>query len=127
SHTAFVGQNAVAASSEAGQTRNEEAQPRLRLAQNTKAAKKTDTEANVSEGAEAAAKGEISILSAAARAVNGKQAPIPVIDEETPPLIPPLRNVANATSKATRNGRRRSMPMRRSRRCSTRSSRSFST
>jgi nitrate/TMAO reductase-like tetraheme cytochrome c subunit len=88
SHTAFVSQNAVAASSEAGQTRNEEAQPRLRLAQNTKAAKKTANETNVSEGAEAAAKGEISILSAAARAVKGKEAPIPVIDEETLSLYP---------------------------------------
>jgi nitrate/TMAO reductase-like tetraheme cytochrome c subunit len=88
SHTAFVSQNAVAASSEAGQTRNEEAQPRLRFAQNTKATKKADTETNVSEGAEAAAKGEISILSAAARAVKGKEAPIPVIDEETLSLYP---------------------------------------
>ena len=88
SQTAFVSQNAVAASSEAGQTKNEEAQPRLRLAQNTKATKKTDTDAAVSEGAESAAKGEISILSAAARAVKGQQAPIPVIDEETLSLYP---------------------------------------
>ena len=88
SHTALVSQSAVAASSEAGQTKNEEAQPRLRVAQNTKAAKKTDTDAKVSEGAEAAAKGEISILSAAARAVKGKEAPIPVIDEETLSLYP---------------------------------------
>jgi len=88
SQTAFVSQNAVAASSEAGQTKNEEAQPRLRLAQNTKATKKTDTDAAVSEGAESAAKGEISILSAAARAVKGQLAPIPVIDEETLSLYP---------------------------------------
>jgi nitrate/TMAO reductase-like tetraheme cytochrome c subunit len=83
-----VSQSAVAASSEAGQTKNEEAQPRLRVAQNTKAAKKTDTDAKVSEGAEAAAKGEISILSAAARAEKGKQAPIPAVDEETLSLYP---------------------------------------
>ena len=88
SHTALVSQSAVAASSEAGQTKNEEAQPRSRVAQNTKAAKKTDTDAKVSEGAEAAAKGEISVLSAAARAEKGKEAPIPAVDEETLSLYP---------------------------------------
>jgi len=61
-------------------------QPRLRLAQNTGGAGKTDSK--VTEGAEAAAKGEISILSAAARAVTGKQAPIPAVDEETLSLYP---------------------------------------
>src|SRR3954471_4635894 len=68
------------------------AQPRLRLAQNTGGTGKTSTapggERKVSEEAEAAANGEISILSAAARAVKGKQAPIPVIDEETLSLYP---------------------------------------
>ena len=71
-----------------------QAQPRLRFAQNTGGAGKTGTapggEQKVSEGAEAAAKGEISILSAAARAVigQGQQAPIPVIDQETLSLYP---------------------------------------
>ena len=63
-----------------------QAQPRLRFAQNTGGAGKTDSK--VSEGAEAAANGEISILSAAARAVKGKQAPIPAVDEETLSLYP---------------------------------------
>ena len=77
--------NAVSASTLAdGQT--VQAQPRLRFAQNTGGAGKTDSK--VSEGAEAAANGEISILSAAARAVKGKQAPIPAVDEETLSLYP---------------------------------------
>src|SRR2546426_12458893 len=86
SHTAFLSQDAVARSSEAGQTQTVQAQPRLRLAQNTGEAEKTG--AKVTEGAEAAAKGEISILSAAARAEKGKQAPIPAVDEETLSLYP---------------------------------------
>jgi nitrate/TMAO reductase-like tetraheme cytochrome c subunit len=74
----------------AGQTL--QTQPRLRFAQNTGGTGKTTPapagEQKVSDEAEAAAKGEISILSAAARAVKGKQAPIPVIDEETLSLYP---------------------------------------
>ena len=94
SHTAFLSQSAVAGSSEAGQTQTLQTQPRLRLAQNTGGPGKNDAKvsagAKVSEGAEAAAKGEISILSAAARAVTGQgqPAPIPVIDEETLSLYP---------------------------------------
>src|SRR4029453_18297658 len=75
SHTTFLSQNAVAASSEAGQTKAIQAQPRLRLAQNTGAA-------------EAAAKGEISLLSQAAKAETGKAAPIPAVDDETLSLYP---------------------------------------
>jgi cytochrome c554/c'-like protein len=75
SHTTFLSQNAVAASSEAGQTKTLQAQPRLRLAQNTGAA-------------EAAAKGEISALAAAAKAEKGKAAPIPAVDDETLSLYP---------------------------------------
>jgi hypothetical protein len=75
SHTTFLSQNAVAASSEAGQTKAIQAQPRLRLAQNTGAA-------------EAAAKGEISLLSQAAKAEKGKAAPIPAVDDETLSLYP---------------------------------------
>jgi len=52
-----------------------QAQPRLRLAQNTGAA-------------EAASKGEISLLSQAAKAAKGKDAPIPAVDEETLSLYP---------------------------------------
>src|SRR5215510_12507274 len=52
-----------------------QAQPRLRLAQNTGAA-------------EAASKGEISLLSQAAKAAKGKDAPIPAIDDETLSLYP---------------------------------------
>ena len=76
--TAILGQNAVAASSEAGQTPTVQAEPRLRLAQNTQ---------NTGAG-EAAGKGEISLLREAARAEKGKQAPIPAIDEETLSLYP---------------------------------------
>jgi nitrate/TMAO reductase-like tetraheme cytochrome c subunit len=86
SHTAFLSQNAVAGSSEAGQTQPVKAEPRLRLAQNTGGAGKAD--AKVSEGAEAAAKGEISALAAAAHAAKGKEGPIPAIDEETLSLYP---------------------------------------
>ena len=77
--------NAISASTLA-EVQAVQAQPRLRFAQNTGGAGKTD--AKVTEGAEAAAKGEISILSAAARAVTGKQAPIPAVDEETLSLYP---------------------------------------
>jgi nitrate/TMAO reductase-like tetraheme cytochrome c subunit len=86
SHTAFLSQNAVAGSSEAGQTQTVKAQPGLRLAQNTGGAGKAD--AKVSEGAEAAAKGEISALAAAAHAAKGKPGPIPAIDDETLSLYP---------------------------------------
>src|SRR5262245_65712169 len=75
SHTAFLSQNAVAGSSEAGQTKGAQAEPRLRLAQNTGAA-------------EAAAKGEISLLIEAAKAEKGKEAPIPAVDDETLSLYP---------------------------------------
>src|SRR5947208_6585380 len=66
SHTAFLSQDAVAGSSEAGQTQTVQEQPRLRLAQNTGEAENTG--AKVTEGAEPAANGEIARLSAAARA-----------------------------------------------------------
>jgi nitrate/TMAO reductase-like tetraheme cytochrome c subunit len=86
SHTAFLSQNALAGSSEAGQIQTVKAQPGLRLAQNTGGAGKAD--AKVSEGAEAAAKGEISALAAAAHAAKGKVGPIPAIDDETLSLYP---------------------------------------
>ena len=92
SHTAFLSQDAIAGSSEAGQTQTVQAQPRLRLAQNTGAAGKTGTavggEQKLSAEAEAAGKGEISVLSAAAKAEKGKEAPIPAVDEETLSLFP---------------------------------------
>jgi nitrate/TMAO reductase-like tetraheme cytochrome c subunit len=77
--------NAISAST-LGEVQTVQAQPRLRFAQNAGGAGKTDSK--VTEGAEAAAKGEISILSAAARAEKGKQAPIPAVDEETLSLYP---------------------------------------
>src|SRR5215510_678532 len=88
SHVAFLNQNAVAGSSETGQSQAAQAQPRLRLAQNTGAAGKAGGEQKVSAGAEAAAKGEISVLSAAAKAQKGKEGPIPAIDDETLSLYP---------------------------------------
>jgi nitrate/TMAO reductase-like tetraheme cytochrome c subunit len=92
SHTVFASQGAVAGSSEVGQTQPLQAQPRLRLAQNTGAAGKTGTVIGggqkLSAGAEAAAHGEMSVLTAAAKAEKGKEAPIPAVDEETLSLYP---------------------------------------
>jgi nitrate/TMAO reductase-like tetraheme cytochrome c subunit len=45
-------------------------------------------EQKLSAGAEAAAKGEISVLGAAAKAAKGKEAPIPAVDPETLSLYP---------------------------------------
>ena len=91
-HTVLFGQNAVAGSSEAGPSLTVQAQPRLRLAQNTEAAGKTGTavrdEQKLPAEAEAAAHGEVSVLSAAAKAEKGKEAPIPAVDEETLSLYP---------------------------------------
>src|SRR5262245_51497755 len=92
SHTAFLSQHAVAGSSQAAEAPTGQAEPRLRLAQNTGAARKTGTatggEEKLSAGAEAAAKGEISVLTEAAKAEKGKEAPIPAVDEETLSLYP---------------------------------------
>src|SRR5262245_20837608 len=88
SHVAFLNQNAVAGSSETGQSQTAQAQPRLRLAQNTGAAEKAGGEQKVSAGAEAAAKGEISVLAAQAKAEKGKEAPIPTVDQDTLSLYP---------------------------------------
>ena len=88
SHAAFLSQNAVAETSKAGNTQIVQAQPNLRLAQNTGAAGKTGGEQKMSAEAEAAAKGEMSVLRAAAKAEKGKDAPIPPVDEETLSLYP---------------------------------------
>ena len=88
SHAAFLSQNAVAEPSKAGKTQTVHTEPNLRLAQITGAAGKTGGEQKVSAEAEAAAKGEISVLSAAAKAAKGKDAPIPPVDEETLSLYP---------------------------------------
>jgi nitrate/TMAO reductase-like tetraheme cytochrome c subunit len=88
----FLSQNAVAGSSEAVETPTVQAQPRLKLAQTTGAAGKTGAatggEQKLPAAAEAAAHGEISVLSAAAKAEKGKEAPIPAVDEETLSLYP---------------------------------------
>jgi Cytochrome c554 and c-prime len=88
----LLSQNAVAGSSEAVEAPTVEAQPRLRLAQNTGAAGKTGAVAGTGEklpaGTEAAAHGEVSVLAAAAKAEKGKEAPIPAVDEETLSLYP---------------------------------------
>jgi hypothetical protein len=72
SHTAFLSQNAVAQTSET--------------------AGKTGTaiggEQKLSAGAEAAAHGEMTVLTAAAKAEKGKEGPIPAVDEETLSLYP---------------------------------------
>src|SRR5262245_17612747 len=91
SHPAFLSQNAVAGSSEAGQTQTVQAQPRLRLAQNTGAGKTGAViggEQKLPADAQADGHGQMSILAAAARAAKGKDAPIPAVDEETLSLYP---------------------------------------
>jgi hypothetical protein len=60
----------------------------LRLAQNTGAAGKTGGEQMLPAEAEAAVKGEMSVLKAAAKAEKDKGTPIPPIDEETLSLYP---------------------------------------
>jgi hypothetical protein len=92
SEAAVLSQHAVAGSSEAVATPSVDAQPRLRLAQNTGAtAKPAATASNADKlpaGVEAAAHGEINVLAAAAKAEKGKEAPIPAVDEETLSLYP---------------------------------------
>ena len=93
SHTAFLGQNAAAQPSDARHSPIEQqAQPILRLAQNTGAAKKTGAEnrgeQKLPADAEADAHGQISVLAGAAKAEKGKEAPIPAVDEETLSLYP---------------------------------------
>jgi nitrate/TMAO reductase-like tetraheme cytochrome c subunit len=90
SSTAFLSENAVAGSAESVETPSVQAQPRLKLAQNTGAAGQTaaGAAAKLPAGAEAAAQGEISLLAAAAKAEKGKEAPIPAVDEETLSLYP---------------------------------------
>jgi nitrate/TMAO reductase-like tetraheme cytochrome c subunit len=91
--TASLSQNAVAESSEAGQTRSVSAQPRLRLAQvdspgvagNTAAAPGGQEKLSA---AEAAGHGEVSVLAAQAKAEKGKESPIPAVDQETLSLYP---------------------------------------
>ncbi len=84
SPTAFLSQNAVAESSEAGKTQTVEAPPGP--------AGKTGTvisgEQKLSAGAEADGHGQMSVLAAAAKAEKGKEAPIPAVDEETLSLYP---------------------------------------
>jgi nitrate/TMAO reductase-like tetraheme cytochrome c subunit len=92
SHAAFLSQDAVAASGEAGQTQAAQAQPRLRLAQNTgapgKAGAAVGGEQKVSADAEADGHGQVSVLAAQAKAEKGKEAPIPAVDQETLSLYP---------------------------------------
>jgi nitrate/TMAO reductase-like tetraheme cytochrome c subunit len=72
SQTAFLGQNAVAQTTEPA----------------AKTGAVTSGEQKLSEGAEAAARGEMSVLSEAAKAEKGKEPPIPTVDEETLSLYP---------------------------------------
>ena len=63
--------------------------PGLRLAQNAESAEKTAVrEQKLPPGTEAAVAGEISVLTAAAKAEKDKEAPIPAVDEETLSLYP---------------------------------------
>ena len=91
SHTVFLS-HAVAGSDEAEKTHSAQAQPSLRLAQNTGVAGKPGTASGdgqkVSADAEADGYGQMSALAAAAKAEKGKEAPIPAVDNETLSLYP---------------------------------------
>jgi nitrate/TMAO reductase-like tetraheme cytochrome c subunit len=91
-HSAFLSQNAVAESNEAGQTHTVQVQPRLRLAQSAGPAARAGTPAGggqkVSADAEADGQGQVSVLAAQAKAEKGKEAPIPAVDQETLSLYP---------------------------------------
>lgn len=91
SQTLVLSQTAVAETSDAGRMQAVQAQPRLILAQSSGAGRTSRTAGDGhrwSAGAEAAAKGEMSLLSAAAKAEQGKEAPIPPVDDETLSLYP---------------------------------------
>jgi nitrate/TMAO reductase-like tetraheme cytochrome c subunit len=92
SQTALLSQSAAAGTSKAGQIQSVQAQPKLRLAQNTGASNKAGAvmggEQKLSADAEADGHGQVSALAAAAKAEKGKQAPIPAVDEETLSLYP---------------------------------------
>jgi Cytochrome c554 and c-prime len=91
SHAAFLSQNAIAGSSEAGQTQTIQAQPRLRLAQIESRGAAGRTVPGGGEQvspAEAAGRGEVTILDAQAKALKGKEGPIGAVDEETLSLYP---------------------------------------
>lgn len=92
-HAAFLSQNAVAESSEAGQTQTAQAQPRSRLAQIESPGAAGNTAAAVGgkrklSATEAVGHGEVSVLAAQGKAMKGKEAPIPAVDEETLSLYP---------------------------------------
>src|SRR5262249_52753475 len=91
-HTKLLGGSAAAGSGEAQQTQVVQAQPKLRLAQNTEAAGKsttvTDGGQKLSADAQADGDGQVSVLAAAAKAEKGKEAPVPAVDEETLSLYP---------------------------------------
>ena len=91
SHTAFLSQNAVAESSEAGQTQpykhsQIETRPEYRSGRKNRYRGRRRAEAVC--GAEADGHGQMSVLAAAAKAEKGKEAPIPAVDEETLSLYP---------------------------------------
>ena len=80
---AFLGQNAVAASSEAAGSQTLKAQPRFRLAENKGAAAVTDPYAALKTLIK-----EDEEKGAAAKASKGEEAPTPAVDEETLSLYP---------------------------------------
>ena len=80
---AFLGQNAVAASSEAAGSQTLKAQPRFKLAENKGAAAVTDPYAALKTLIK-----EDEEKGAAAKASKGEEAPTPAVDEETLSLYP---------------------------------------
>jgi hypothetical protein len=87
-HATVLSPDAVAEAGEAGQSQTARPHPKLRLAQNTGAAKKNGGEQKLPPEAEADGHGQMSALAAAARAEKGKEAPIPAVDKETLSLYP---------------------------------------
>ena len=80
---AFLGQNAVAASSEAAGSQTLKAQPRFKLAENKGAAAVTDPYATLKTLIK-----EDEEKGAAAKASKGEEAPTPAVDKETLSLYP---------------------------------------
>ena len=107
SHAAFLCQNAVAGSSEAGQTQTVQAQPRLRLAQNTEAPEKNEPAASRSclRRRKRTAMGRCPRSPPQQKPRRARKLPSPPSTRRPSPSIPPPRNVANAISKSTMNGR----------------------
>ena len=126
SHTAFLSQNAVAGSSEAGQIQTSTSTARIETRPEYRSGRKNrrGEQKLPAEARSGRPRARCLYSPPQQEPRRAKKLPSPRSTRRPSPSIPPLRNVANAISRSTKSGLRRSTPMRRSRRCSTRSSRS---